>query len=247
MTKPAFGHNAPHNEDVLRRLGEKEQSGSYLAECRQQIGYSIEQTSAATKIRQPYLEAIEAGDFQQLPNLAFAVGYARSYAVFLGVDVIEVAKRIKSEIVAANALNEASEGAGRLRVKPGLVIAAIVSAVVISAFFFAGFATGQGTQNNNDAATAAIEEIAIAKLVSAPEPSFPNGCGSAHGVSEQVSVSFDVGLNGRAKNIRAESSTNSCFETAAVRTVSQWVFTPRLLNGRASVETGNTAIIEFVG
>jgi len=58
-----------------------------LAEERRRRGLSLEQISAATRIRVAHLAALEEGDLGALPGPVYARGYARTYAAYLGVEV----------------------------------------------------------------------------------------------------------------------------------------------------------------
>ena len=60
--------------------------GSQLRAAREAQGLTLEQVFKATRIKQSFLEAIEANQFQALPGPVQARGFVRSYANFLGLD-----------------------------------------------------------------------------------------------------------------------------------------------------------------
>ncbi|MBI2759024.1 MAG: helix-turn-helix domain-containing protein [Chloroflexi bacterium] len=60
--------------------------GQKLGQARQQKRLSIEQVSAATRIRPHYLEALERDDLSAIPSAAQARGFLRIYADFLGLN-----------------------------------------------------------------------------------------------------------------------------------------------------------------
>ncbi len=60
--------------------------GQRLAEAREGRRITLEQAEKETRIRLKYLMAMEAGDFDSLPNEVVARGFLRSYAQFLGLD-----------------------------------------------------------------------------------------------------------------------------------------------------------------
>jgi cytoskeleton protein RodZ len=60
--------------------------GQQLRQARQTKNLSLEQISRATYIRVRFLEALEAGQLDQLPSLAQARGFLRTYAKYLGLD-----------------------------------------------------------------------------------------------------------------------------------------------------------------
>ena len=60
--------------------------GQRLSEARENQHISLEQAERETRIRMKYLMAMEAGDFEALPNPVVARGFLRSYARYLGLD-----------------------------------------------------------------------------------------------------------------------------------------------------------------
>src|SRR6202012_2874631 len=60
--------------------------GGLLRRRREEIQQDIEDVSRQLRIRSVYLRAIEEGRFQELPGAAYAVGFVRAYADYLGLD-----------------------------------------------------------------------------------------------------------------------------------------------------------------
>lgn len=69
-------------------------------------GWTIEDCSQNLRIRVAVLEAMEAGRFERLPNGAYALGFVRTYADFLGLDRDEIVRRVKAEAAALNTKTE---------------------------------------------------------------------------------------------------------------------------------------------
>jgi cytoskeletal protein RodZ len=63
-----------------------EKIGQELRETRLGLDISLEQAAEETRIRLHYLEALENGDFEQLPSKAHERGFLRAYAEYLGLD-----------------------------------------------------------------------------------------------------------------------------------------------------------------
>jgi cytoskeletal protein RodZ len=61
-----------------------------LKEARERKGITLEEVSQALKISKPYINALEKGDFDVLPEPVFSRGYIRSYCQFLEVDPKEI-------------------------------------------------------------------------------------------------------------------------------------------------------------
>jgi cytoskeleton protein RodZ len=71
--------------------------GILLRETREALGGDLQRISTALRIRPDHLRAIEAGDYAGLPARAYAMGFIRSYADYLGLDAAEMVRRFKQE------------------------------------------------------------------------------------------------------------------------------------------------------
>ena len=92
----------------LSLAGEAAQSGvgGDLRHAREDLGWSLPDVAGTLRIRQPYLEAIEAGRLSELPGNAYAVGFVRTYATALGLDPVEIGRRFKDEAQHVNRKTE---------------------------------------------------------------------------------------------------------------------------------------------
>ncbi|MGH2443268.1 MAG: helix-turn-helix domain-containing protein [Chloroflexota bacterium] len=59
--------------------------GEMLRAARQKRGLSLSEAAAATRIQAAYLDAIENGDYSILPGAAYATGFIKNYARYLGI------------------------------------------------------------------------------------------------------------------------------------------------------------------
>lgn len=64
---------------ILSELGE------ILRDARQKRNLSLAEVALATRIKEPYLEALEEGEYSLLPGSAYVTGFLRNYARFLGL------------------------------------------------------------------------------------------------------------------------------------------------------------------
>lgn len=71
--------------------------GHSLKVVRERRGLALADVSARLRIRRPYLEAIEAGRFGELPGAVYVSGFLRQYAEFLGLDPDQILKTYQSE------------------------------------------------------------------------------------------------------------------------------------------------------
>ena len=60
--------------------------GKTLREAREHLGLSIADVAHQTKFASRQIEALEADDFQNLPEMPFVRGFVRSYAKILQLD-----------------------------------------------------------------------------------------------------------------------------------------------------------------
>jgi cytoskeleton protein RodZ len=72
--------------------------GQDLRNARQRKGEDLAQVSAALKIRKEHLDALEESEMELLPGRAYAIGFVRTYAAYLGLDPAEYVERLKAEI-----------------------------------------------------------------------------------------------------------------------------------------------------
>ncbi|MGL4648651.1 MAG: helix-turn-helix domain-containing protein, partial [Caldilineaceae bacterium] len=67
--------------------------GAMLRERRVALGATLGEVEAATKIRQKYLSALEADEWQALPGEVVGRGFLRNYAGYLGLEATEIIER----------------------------------------------------------------------------------------------------------------------------------------------------------
>src|SRR3546814_9879886 len=68
-----------------------------LVRARQQLGQDLRSIAQVLCIRYAYLDAIERGQYENLPGPTYAVGFMRSYAEYLGLDGTQIVDRFKNE------------------------------------------------------------------------------------------------------------------------------------------------------
>jgi cytoskeleton protein RodZ len=76
--------------------------GAELRAARQNLGWDLGDLARSLRIRQAYLEAIEAGRISDLPGTTYALGFVRAYASALGLPGEQVASRFRAESAEAN-------------------------------------------------------------------------------------------------------------------------------------------------
>jgi cytoskeleton protein RodZ len=71
--------------------------GAELRTARQNLGWELADLARSLRIRQVYLEAIEAGRMSELPGTTYALGFVRAYATALGLQGEQVASQFRAE------------------------------------------------------------------------------------------------------------------------------------------------------
>lgn len=71
--------------------------GYLLWQTRLMLDLDLDDVEYHLKIRRSYIQAIEQDDYHELPGLAYALGYLKNYALFLGLDPEIVSDRFVKE------------------------------------------------------------------------------------------------------------------------------------------------------
>lgn len=73
--------------------------GEILRKGREHYGQSLEQVEASLRIRASMLLALENGEVDKLPGKAYALGFVRSYAEYLGLDGDKMVQLFKKQSI----------------------------------------------------------------------------------------------------------------------------------------------------
>ena len=92
--------------------------GAYLGQVRQEKSIRIEEIAAKTMIRQRFLEALEEGRFEDLPEPIYVQGFIRRYADALGLDGTALGRSFAINFFLFDSENES----GNLAKKPNFYI-----------------------------------------------------------------------------------------------------------------------------
>ena len=113
--------------------------GELLLAARERKGVDLYRAERDTKIRAKYLNALERGDFRELPGSVYTKGFLRNYALYLGLDPEAVLDQYRREydanhppervVVVPRALETPSSG---LTFTPGIVVAALLTVAVVA-------------------------------------------------------------------------------------------------------------------
>lgn len=80
-------------------------------------------------------------------------------------------------------------------------------------------------------AVPALPVIVEAAILERVEPVYPPTCGADAAPAESVTVAFTITPEGTVVSERVASTTNACFDRAALNAVKRWRFSPRTIDG----------------
>ncbi|PWE16798.1 DUF4115 domain-containing protein [Marinicauda salina] len=121
--------DAPPPDSVAASLGER------LRQARLKSDLTLDSAAARTRIKRDYLEALETMDPRGLPSRAYAIGYLRTYAAFLGLDTAAIVDQFKQEVECESGRAQPTSPKQRREIKlpRGLIGAVLILGGVIGA------------------------------------------------------------------------------------------------------------------
>lgn len=145
--------------------------GQDLRAARIRRGDDLAAVSRVLKIRKDHLDALESDRQEDLPGKTYAIGFVRSYARYLGLDVNVLVERFKAEIAGRgdeNALPATSlhDDDGRRLPHGWRILAAIIGIALIWGVWHIFFAA-------RDAAPPVPPPPTLARITETPKPAPP--------------------------------------------------------------------------
>ena len=145
--------------------------GGTLRRARERGGFDLAAIGGDLHIRTRYLLAIEDGRLRDLPGPAYAVGFVRSYATYLGLDAVEIVRRFKDESVTLSRGPELTfpSGVAEKSVPAGMLvaIALLALAVLYGLWYFIharSSSTAELIQPAPTAVAAAVDPPAVSSI-----------------------------------------------------------------------------------
>jgi transcriptional regulator with XRE-family HTH domain len=157
--------------------------GAALRAAREFRGLTLQDVADATRIRQGYIEALEALRLEELPSRPFTIGYVRSYAKLLGLDGDAAVDRFKLDAPDDSEPLRAPVGVRHER-DPRLGLILALGVLIVAAIVLWNVAQRAIAKDTPPAQVAQSHAIAVA----AAAPRAPVGAGGAGGDGGSVSL-----------------------------------------------------------
>ena len=114
--------------------------GELLRSTRKKRGLTLEDVERGTKIRTKFLKSIEAGDISAFHSIAYARGFIKNYAEFLGLDPKLVLALFRRETSAQHVRiipqGMVEKGPSWFRMTPTRATLAVALVVVVAIFYY---------------------------------------------------------------------------------------------------------------
>lgn len=112
-------------------------AGEKLREARLKAGLTLDSAAARTRVRRDYLEALEDMEPRGLPARAYAIGYLRTYANFLGLEAEGLIDQFKREVDTETGRSQPTQSAEIREIKlprglfgAGLILASLAGVAI---------------------------------------------------------------------------------------------------------------------
>jgi cytoskeleton protein RodZ len=139
--------------------------GSSLREARIRQGLELAQAERDTKIRSRYLAALEDDDFEALPGPAYARGFLRTYADYLGLE----GQRFVDEYYSRFAPSDDASAVAPVRIeRAGLGIGRWFAAAAVVAAALVALIAWQLTSSGGGKETGSTQPVARTTTATAP-------------------------------------------------------------------------------
>ncbi|WP_201509788.1 helix-turn-helix domain-containing protein [Psychrobacter alimentarius] len=166
--------------------------GATLQQARKNKKVSIDEAAAELFILKRHLQALENENFSDLPQPAFARGFAINYAKYLGLDPIKIASSFDAaypnelKVQASNSTDTPLRPMGtlqrdthnRIRFNP-LLILAVIGVIVLAVFLFRMVSNASKEHNEEPVSTSTVEDISASEQAQGAAISSASGIGSS--------------------------------------------------------------------
>ncbi|MBH8566513.1 helix-turn-helix domain-containing protein [Nostoc sp. CENA67] len=157
----------PLNEAQVEQLKE---ISKYLQQVRQEKSIRIEEVAAKTHIRLAFLQALEAGEFGELPEPVYVQGFIRRYADVLGLDGAALANTFAVNIIPSETNISANNDSQKLNIKPNIHIPLFVPYILLLVLASIGLIYVLNPKLIVESFAKQLNQVSISKHKTAPSP-----------------------------------------------------------------------------
>lgn len=252
-----------HRND-LNEADKYKNAGAHLASVREAHGLTLDEAASRTHIKSLHLSAIENLDVHQLPARPYAIGFVKTYAEFLGLDPRPIVERFKIDaeynaplevpVEKFEAAAEAEAGGDNHDLSL-IAVAAIMIFIIWCAWqimrphdvrMIGEASTIVDPLRAVDATLSPAFQETSLEPVTRVEPVYPINCAQGADPAETVAIVFGVSASGRVFGEKVATSTNACFEGAALNALRRWEFEPPEVEGAKRALFDQRIVLEFV-
>lgn len=145
--------------------------GDVLREAREERGISLEAIANELMIRQFYLNALEQGEFHELPERVYAIGFVRNYVTYLGLEAAPYIEQFKREAYGTRGASYQVDLSMPEPVVQSIVPgrSAIVSAIAVLVVLVAGIVFFTQGDKKPTTVVPAPQQLDVQQIAKAPE------------------------------------------------------------------------------
>lgn len=151
-----------------------ERAGDILRKAREAQGLTVADIATRTRVPLRHLEAIEASDYSTLPSSTYAVGFSRAYARAMGIDEVQIANLVRSDVAKLGSKKpeyEPYEMTDPSRVPSrGLAIVALGIAIAVLVLVGLWYGTDMFRGSRNASTTTSIAETTPTPAAQTAQP-----------------------------------------------------------------------------
>lgn len=181
-----------------------------LKDAREGKNFSTQDIERFTKIRERFIVAIEADEFSLLPSLAYAKGFVRNYAEFLGLSVEDVMAFFRRQTTEASKASLLPKGVvdplntSFFQLTPSKFLTLFVSLLLLLFFSYLGFQYNRVNANPMLTVDAPKDQLIVTqKRITVEGKTDPDATVTINGVSAVVrsdgrffeQMAIDSGVN----------------------------------------------------
>jgi len=222
--------------------------GKKLKDERERQGISLDTVADVTKIRKLYLNALEEGKYEELPQRVYATGFVANYARFLHLDADQAVQQFKDEAYPGESITpRVTVKTRKVRkriVRTGAkknknlnnIIAAAIFLVIIwwLGTYIAGYITEQALKSGTPDPTPPASQEVLAPSPIQTEVLVPDAARQVEGLELKVTARKDCWLEVSADGIGSYAQT--------ITAGTEQTFTAR---EKVAVRAGNAGGIEL--